>query len=149
MNSQRKPFRLLAGVLSVVAVVSLSPVSQATGVIGKEDLAGPWAMTLTGDTGCGVSTRLASQPALSISTGTGLVTVRSHTAGCGNPVSTEKFQILTLNANGSGTASLSCGNQGACGWQFKIQVAPDRTVFNLVDITDVGNNFLEGVAIHQ
>jgi hypothetical protein len=147
MNSHRKPIRLLVGVLSVVAVASLSSVSQATGVIGKEDLAGPWAMTLTGDTGCGVSTSLATGTL--DSTGTGLVTVRSHTAGCGNPVSTEKFQILTLNANGSGTASLSCGNQGSCGWQFKIQVAPDRTVFNLVDITDVGNNFLEGVAIHQ
>ena len=54
-----------------------------------------------------------------------------------------------MSSNGSGTASLTCNNQVGCGWTFKIQVAPDRTVFNLVDITDVGNNFLEGVAIHQ
>jgi hypothetical protein len=52
----------------------------------------------------------------------------------------------TLDSNGSGTAGLTCG--AGCGFTFQIQVAPDRTVFNLVDVTDP-NNFLEGVAIHQ
>jgi len=45
MNFPHKPIRLFAGVLSVLAVASLSQVSQATGLIGKEDLAGPWAIT--------------------------------------------------------------------------------------------------------
>jgi hypothetical protein len=147
MNFRYKPSRLLAGVLSVLAVASLSQVSQATGLIGKEDLAGPWAITLTGDTGCGISTSLATGTL--DANGTGLVTLRSHSSGCGNIVSTEKFQILTMSSNGSGTASLTCNNQVGCGWTFRIQVAPDRTVFNLVDLTDVGNNFLEGVGIHQ
>jgi len=40
---------------------------------------------------------------------------------------------ISLNGTGMGTA---------------IQVAPDRSSFNMVDVTDPGN-FLEGTAIHQ
>lgn len=149
MISQRKPARVLAGALSAFVLASLAhmSISNATGVIGKEDLSGPWAVTLIGDTGCGSTTMLATGSLNT--TGTGLVTLHMHSAGCGNTTSTEKFESLTLNANGSGTAGLTCNNQTGCGWTFAIQVAPDRTVFNLVDITNVGNNRLQGTAVHQ
>jgi hypothetical protein len=51
-----------------------------------------------------------------------------------------------MTSNGSGTAGLTCG--AGCGFPFSIPVAPDRSTFNLVDITDA-NNFLEGAAVHQ
>jgi hypothetical protein len=147
MIFHRKPARILAGALSVAAMAALCQVSTsyATGTIGKEDLSGPWAIALIGDTGCGSSTMLATGTL--DTTGNATVTLKGHSAGCGNSVSTEKFQIITLNPNGSGTAGLTCGS--GCGWTFQIQVAPDRSVFNLVDITDVGNNRLQGTAVHQ
>jgi hypothetical protein len=149
MILQRKSVRRFVTLLSAAAVVSLAQVSpsNATGTVNKEDLSGPWAITLIGDTGCGSATMLATGT-LDI-TGKGTVTLHGHSAGCGNSTSTEKFAITSLNANGSGTASLSCNNDNGCGWQFTIQVAPDRSVFNLVDITDGGNNRLQGVAVHQ
>lgn len=148
MISQHKRARVLAGALSAFVLASLSQMStsNATGVIGKEDLSGPWAISLIGDTGCGPTTLLATGSL--DSNGTGTVTLRGH-SGCGNSTSTEKFQILTLNANGSGTAGLTCNNQTGCGWTFTIQVSPERSVFSLVDITDVGNNRLQGTAVHQ
>ena len=148
MNSQHKRARVLAGALSAFVLASLSQMStsNATGVIGKEDLSGPWAISLIGDTGCGPTTLLATGSL--DSNGTGTVTLRGH-SGCGNSTSTEKFQILTMNANGSGTAGLTCNNQTGCGWIFTIQVSPERSVFSLVDITDVGNNRLQGTAVHQ
>jgi hypothetical protein len=73
----------------------------------------------------------------------------SHTSGCGDIKSTGvPFVIQSLNANGSGTANLSCGS--GCGWEFNIQVNHDSTIFNLVDV-DPNNpgNYFEGTAIRQ
>jgi hypothetical protein len=149
MNYHRQltaPARLmLLAVLGLVTILSVPKLTKATGVIGKEDLSGAWTATLTGDTGCGIST---SHVTFSLnSTGSGPATIQSHTSGCGNPISTgQVFTITSLNSNGSGTANLSCGT--ACGFNFDVQVSPDRATFSLVDITDPGN-YLEGVAIHQ
>jgi hypothetical protein len=133
--------------LAVAVALGQVGTSYATGTINKEDLSGPWAITLIGDTGCGSTTMLATGSVNA--NGQGTVTLHMHSAGCGNTTTTEKFDILTMNANGSGTAGLSCNNDSGCGWTFRIQVAPDRAVFNLVDITDVGNNRLAGFAVHQ
>lgn len=69
--------------------------------------------------------------------------------GCGDGTTTGvTFTINTLNTNGSGTANLTCGV--GCGWNFDIQVSPDRAMFNLVDVSSANpGNYLEGVAIHQ
>src|SRR5262249_32781181 len=111
MIFHRKPVRILAGALSAAAIVSLCQVSTsyATGTIGKDDLSGPWAITLIGDTGCGSSTMLATGTL--DTTGNGTFQLKGHSAGCGNSVSTEHFQIISLNPNGSGTAGLTCNNQ--------------------------------------
>jgi len=132
-------------VLCLVAILSVSKLTKATGTIGKDDLSGVWVATLTGDTGCGIST---SHVVFDLNTaGSGPVTIQSHTSGCGNSTSTgQTFTITSMNPTGLGTAGLTCGT--GCGFTFDIQASPDRVTFSLVDITDPGN-FLEGVAIHQ
>jgi hypothetical protein len=144
MNFHRKPIRLLASVLSLLAVASLSQVSQATGTVSKGDLNGPWVIVLTGNTGCGIS---AMHVSVNLANGTGTATSQGNSTGCGIGTSTGlPFTIETLNGNGAGTASLGCGP--GCGWNFEIQVAPDRSTFSLVDVTN-SLNTLTGVAIHQ
>src|SRR5215471_6566615 len=115
LRRQISPTRAVVfGLLCAIAVVSAAKIGRASvGTITKSDLTGPWAMTLTGDTGCGISTSYVTFTLNS--SGSGLATITSHTSGCGNPVSTGMpFTINTLNANGSGTAGLSCGT--GCGW---------------------------------
>src|SRR5262245_49090886 len=47
-----------------------------------------------------------------------------------------------MNSNGSGTANLVCGT--GCGFNFNIQVAPDRSIFNLVGSPPLAGNLLGG-----
>jgi len=133
-------------VLCVAAVASLVTASHATGHIGKADLAGPWMVTLTGNTGCGLA---AMQANFTLNTtGSGTATIITH-AQCGDSTITgQTFAVNTLNSNGSGSAGLTCGT--GCGWTFNIQVSPDRSTFNLVDVSSANpNNYLAGVAVHQ
>jgi len=136
----------LLAVLSLAVIVMLPTQSSATGNVVKADLAGAWQVTLYGQGGCGVGTTVVNFTLNSSGSATN-ATEKSHSVGCGDTTSTgNTFTIQTLNSNGGGTASLSCGI--GCGFTFSIQVSPDRSTFNLVDITDP-NNFLMGVAIHQ
>ena len=150
MNYQRKlntPARLvLLALLGLVTMLSVSQRSKATGAIGKEDLAGPWQIALTGNTGCG-STAMLFMGTLNTS-GVGTGTLVSHSTGCANSSSTQTFTITSLGANGSGKAGLTCG--AGCGWDFTIQVSPDRATMNLVDV-DPANplNTPGGISIHQ
>lgn len=144
---QRARFALLF-VLSLITIIAVSKPSSATGNVNKADLAGPWQMTIIGETGCGFGTTLykftlnASGVATNVS-GT------SHTAGCGDTTSSgNTLTITSLNSDGSGTAGLTCGT--GCGWNLTIQVSPDRTTFNVIDVSSANpGNFIEGVAIHQ
>ena len=131
---------------AIAAVAAFSTPSLETGNVVKADLAGNWQITLYGQGGCGVGTSLVTFTLNASGAATNAVE-KSHSVGCGNTSSSgNTFTIQTLNPNGSGTAGLSCGS--GCGFTFSIQVAPDRSSFNLVDITDP-NNFLIGVAVHQ
>ena len=131
---------------AIAAVAAFSTPSFATGNVVKADLAGNWQITLYGQGGCGVGTSLVTVTLNASGAATNAVE-KSHSVGCGDTSSSgNTFTIQTLNPNGSGTAGLSCGS--GCGFTFSIQVAPDRSSFNLVDITDP-NNFLIGVAVHQ
>jgi hypothetical protein len=67
-------------------------------------------------------------------------------SGCGDNTSSQTFKINSLNSNGTGTAGLTCGS--GCGWNFIIQVAPNKQVFNLVDVTDP-SQYLAGTAAKQ
>lgn len=137
----------LAGlaILGLVVATSMVKLSSATGTINKGDLSGAWQVTLYGQGGCGVGTSLVTFTLNG--SGVGTATNKAHTVGCGDTTTTgNTFTITSLAANGSGTAGLTCGV--GCGFTFSIQVSPDRSTFNLVDITDP-NNFVEGTAVHQ
>lgn len=122
----------LVTMLSLSALIlSVSPSGATIGAISKADLSGPWAATMTGDTGCGVTTVYFTFTLNTSGSGSG--TAVNHTSGCGDSTSTNTFTITSLNANGSGTANYGCGT--SCGFNLNIQVAPDRSVFNLVDVS--------------
>jgi hypothetical protein len=103
-------------------------------------------MAIYGQGGCGVGSVLVTFTLNAKGLATN-ATETAHNAGCGDSTSTgNTFSIQSLNANGSGTAGLSCGT--GCGFTFDIQASPDRSTFNVVDVTD-GGNFLVGTAIHE
>jgi len=151
--------RLLArfafvAVLSLATIISgVTPAMIARGQstvaagITLPQLAGPWSVSLIGNTGCGWSSMVVTFT-LGYS-GSGTATIQSHTSGCGDNVNTGlPFVVQSVNPNGSGMANLSCGT--ACGWQFSIQVAPNREIFNVVDVDPANpGNYLSGVAIRQ
>ena len=122
--------------------------SSPSGNIGISDLTGSWQATLYGTTGCGVGTMVLSFTLNSAGVSTGL-NETYHTVGCGDgSVTTDSFTILSLNPDGRGTANLTCG--AGCGWTFDIQVSPDRSSFNLVDVYSLNTgNFQAGVAINN
>jgi hypothetical protein len=147
VRRQFSPARLvfLVAVL-IVTIASVVKVTKGTGVISKGDLAGAWQATLVGSSGCGTGS-LQINFVLS-SAGSGPATLKGHSTGCGNSTTTgQTFTVSSLGSTGSGTASVSCGV--GCGFSFAIQVSPDRTTFNLVDLTDPIPNIWAGVAIHQ
>jgi len=142
--------RRLASVIVFSLVTSfflVKPSLATIGTITKSDLSGPWQITLTGNTGCGLSTMLVNVTLNNSGIGTN-ATIKMH-GQCGDSVSSgNTFQILTLNGNGSGTANLSCG--ASCGWSLNIQVSPDRSTFNIVDVDPANpNNYIGGMAVHQ
>lgn len=132
--------------LLIASLLVVRPSGATVGTITKADLSGPWAATITGDTGCGITTYYFTFTLNTSGSGSG--TAVSHTSGCGDGSNTFTFTTNTLSANGSGTANISCGP--SCGWNINIQVAPDRSVFNLVDVSPLNpGNYIEGTAIHQ
>jgi hypothetical protein len=112
------------------------------------ELAGPWAISLGGNTGCGLTTMYLTVDL--DATGSGTTTIHGSSTGCtpgDNPGQT--FHIVSLNPDGSGTAGLTCGPD--CGWIFTIQVprGSDNT-FTLVDVAPENqNNVLVGTAARQ
>jgi len=137
----------LIAALALISLISTAKPGGATvGTITKADLSGPWAATITGDTGCGITTYYFTFTLNTSGSGSG--TAVSHTSGCGDGSNTFSFTTNTLNANGSGTANITCGP--SCGWNINIQVAPDRSIFNFVDVSPANpGNYIEGTAIHQ
>jgi len=146
IKDHRRSARLVFGVTLMLVTITLFsiPSSATIGNIVKSDLTGTWQIALTGTTGCG---KVAMQATATLnSAGKGTATLTTH-GDCGDStLSGQTFNINTLATNGSGTAGLSCGT--ACGWNFNIQVSPDRTRFNLVDVSTVNpGNYVQGVAI--
>jgi hypothetical protein len=140
--------RIIMIALCLVSMCSVVKVSNATGLITKADLEGPWQATLLlANGGCGPMSILVNFTLNSSGSSTN-ATLVSH-SGCGTSTTTgQTFTISSLGQNGSGSANLSCG--AGCGWNLRIQVSPDRSIFNLVDV-DANNpgNYVQGVAIHQ
>jgi hypothetical protein len=144
-NYQR--VRLVALVaFGLVGLLAVSGRAKASvGDVTKSDLAGTWQGTFFGFAGCGASSEVFDFT-LNAS-GSGVATATYHTAGCGDGTAHDlPITITSLAPNGSGTADLSCGS--GCAFNFHIQVSPDRSTFNLVDVSDPGN-YLVGTAVHQ
>lgn len=140
---------LLLSTLCLLVVITAVVASKASiGNVSKSDLAGAWQMTIVGQTGCGFGTQVYNFT-LNASGSSSSVTGTSHTSGCGDSsISGDTFTIQSLNSNGSGTANLTCGT--GCGWNLNIQVAPERSSFNVVDVSSANpGNFIEGTAVHQ
>lgn len=148
MKYHRKPARLvLLIVLSLVTVISIVKLTRASiGTVNKADLSGSWQAAVVGSSGCGTG---SMQVNFSLnSSGTGTATIVGHSTGCGDSTTSGlPVSVTALAANGSGTLGLTCGT--GCGWTFHIQVSPNRSTFNMVDVTDPIPNFWAGTAIHQ
>jgi len=138
---------IAATVLSFVTVAFLTlPGWASIGDIVTSDLAGNWVIALHGTTGCGYVDMEADVTINSSGVGTG--TLITHGACGDNTQSGQSFSITSLKSDGTGAATLTCGTD--CGWDFNIQVSPDRTKFNLSDVSSKNpGNFVEGVAVLQ
>ncbi len=142
--------------LLLVMMISAIPVSAAAGHAGsatsleaitRHSLAGKWAATIVGNTGCGASSIYVTFELNSAGSGSGTATVVMH-GQCGDTTTGLDFDITSLDANGSGTASLSCDTN--CGWATTIQVARNSQTFSLVDVCPANaNNYIAGTAIKQ
>lgn len=134
----------LAAASLLTSAVMLSGPAEAG--VTKAMMSGPWTAVLGGNTGCGISSMYVTFRLNS--SGTGVATIQMHSTGCEDSTSTNNaISIQTLDANGRGTAGLSCGV--GCGWQFKIQVAEGGHSFILADVEPTNpNNTPTGMAIH-
>jgi hypothetical protein len=116
--------------------------------IAVADLAGSWALSLGGNTGCGLSSMYVTVTL--DATGSGTATIQGSSTGCPPSVNPgQTFQINSLNPDGSGTAGLSCGP--GCGWVFTIQVPKGSAdIFTLVDVAPENpNNVLVGTGARK
>src|SRR5574341_1303805 len=136
MTPQRKWARFVFALAVCLAasglVLRLAQPVAAQDAPGISRLAGPWQATLIwSGSGCGPMSGLVNFTLDKFGTSTA-ATLTTHSA-CGNLTSVETFTIYSLDADGSGTAGLSCGL--GCGWELTIQVARNGQVFNIVDVS--------------
>jgi hypothetical protein len=139
--------KVLSALSAALLVIGPAAPSANAENITVAQLQGKWqAALLWSSSGCGAMSGLLNFTfGTNGTTSTATLTTNS---GCGASTSTQSFTIQSLNPNGSGTAGLTCGE--GCGWQFNIQVAPNREIFNLVDVDAANpNNYVEGTAIRQ
>jgi len=146
--------RWRSAVVSIGILVCISPLpawaDQNDAPLTVASLQGTWQLSFMGITGCGFTTMV--ETALLDGTGVGKVTTaQSHTAGCGDSISTTTsypFTISQLNPDGSGTGNLSCG--AGCGWNLIVQVAENAQMFTAIDVDPVNpGNFVEIVAVRR
>ena len=120
--------------------------SPAATPIAIADMRGTWFATLSGLTGCGVTTLVTTFTLDEKGNGTQISAIE-HTAGCGDlDQSGQIAQMQKLNSNGSGFIALGCGE--GCGFGFHIQVSRSHNFFNMGP-QPVPGNYLAGVAIRR
>ena len=147
-----RAFTLAALVLVTVLSLATFGAAQDQGVKPLYNISqfkGNWAGFIVGNTGCGITSMYLTFTLDASGQGNGTVTSVGHSTGCPDGTSSgNNFNVTAFNSNGSGTATLSCGN--GCGWTFTIQMSRNSQIFNLVDVFS-GNpgNYLAGTAIKQ
>ena len=137
---------LVLATMVSAATLSFAADHKAQPQVTLAQLKGTWGGSFFGQTGCGVGATYITFTLDANGNGTGTAKEAFHTAGCGDGSGTYDFVVKSLNANGSGTAGLSCGS--GCGFALVIQVSKNHQVMTLVDVTDP-NNYLEGTVLHQ
>lgn len=123
-------------------VLAGTAVSQSAPAITLDQLAGTWQIGLVGNTACGRTSVVFNGQ---LSTSGQAIGALTDTSGCSFSNPDAVFRITSLSLDGSGTASLSCPS--GCGWNFDIQVAPNKQTFNLVDVADGSSAVLAGSAV--
>jgi hypothetical protein len=142
---------LLALTLALVLLPVRFTVAQGDGRFQPgehniRELRGTWFATLSGVTGCGVSTLVTTFTLDASGNGTQVSSIE-HTAACGDiDQSGLLAQVQAFHTDGSGFIAFGCG-QG-CGFGFTIQVSRNRDVFNLGP-QSVPGNYLAGVAVRK
>jgi hypothetical protein len=144
--------RWLPLLFSIGILAGLTPLrasADTSDTLTVASLKGTWQLSFMGITGCGFSTMVST--VVLDDTGTGKVlSSQSHTAGCGDAISTTQvpFTISHLNADGSGTGNLSCGP--GCGWNLIVQVSENGQVLTAIDVDPVNpGNFVSIVAVKR
>jgi len=152
-QSQRTKRAVMAALAIAVILCTASMFSAAEDgasvrpAFNLGQLKGTWTASLSGVTGCGVTT-LQTTFTLD-ATGNGTQTsATQHTVGCGDiDLSGQFVQIQQFNPDGSGFIALGCGS--GCGFGFYIQVVKaGPQAFNLAPQA-VPGNFLSGVALRK
>jgi hypothetical protein len=106
------------------------------------NLVGTWTAGIELNGGCGIGSKLVTFTLNS--RGEGPASYKANTAECGKSSGTGTMQITSMNADGSGTATLSINFVG----HFNIQVSQNGQVMSLVEIEDT-INYDVGVAVKQ
>jgi hypothetical protein len=105
-------------------------------------LAGTWTAGIELNGGCGIGSK---QVTFTLnSEGTGPASYIANTAECGPSSGRGSMKITSINADGTGTATLSINFVG----HFNIQVSQNGQVMSLVEIAD-DINYDVGVAVKQ
>lgn len=141
---------LLFSIGILVGIAPLRASADTADALTVASLKGTWQLSFMGITGCGFSTMV--ETAVLDATGVGKVTTaQSHTAGCGDSITTTAslpFTISHLNPDGSGTGNLSCGP--GCGWNLIVQVSENAQMFTAIDVDPVNpGNFVQIVAVRR
>jgi hypothetical protein len=112
-------------------------------------LEGDWVATLSGNTGCGISSALVTFHLDAQGVGAGTAKITGHSTGCRDKVTRGlDFNIIRLGPHGKGKAGLSCGP--GCGWLFDFQANRTNDIMALTDVEPTNpNNTLTGMAIKQ
>jgi len=109
-------------------------------------LAGAWQATFVGEDACGIGSALVTFTLNSSGVATN-ATWQYHSTSCGDGANTGlNFTIDTLNADGSGTATLNVSESSKIA--LTIQVSANSQVLNMVDFTDA-NHYVAATAIKQ
>ena len=140
-----RKLRIIAASAALLgSLVALPMQAQAA---SKAFLAGKWTMVLVGNTGCGIHSMYVTMNLNTL--GVGTANIANHSTGCANSLQIGlPFNIVSLLANGEGTANLSCGV--GCGWSFRIQVAADGNTMILTDVDALNpKNTPTGTALRQ
>lgn len=137
----------LALLLAAGAPTLAAEAGAVTSRVGE--LEGDWVATLSGNTGCGISSALVTFHLDAQGSGTGTARIKGHSTGCRDKITSGlDFNIVRLGPHGKGKAGLTCG--AGCGWMFDIQVNRTNDIMALTDVEPTNpNNTLTGMAIKQ